>query len=119
MIMPMFPELNSCPDLPESGWKSRYIEPSWLMSVSVVRARTPSAELKAAFVLSLFRISPPAAQSMASYSHTVVSLPSTGNTRPNTLFAGSVIALAAARRSSQVQSPVGSGMPAFANRSLL
>ena len=56
---------------------------------------------------------------MASYSHTVVSLPSTGNTKPNTLFAGSVTAFAAARRSSQVQSPVGSGMPAFLNRSLL
>ena len=64
-------------------------------------------------------MSPPAAHSIAMYCHTVVSLPSTGKLRPNTLLAGSVVAAAAARRSSHVQSAVGSGTPAAANRSLL
>ena len=70
-------------------------------------------------MLSAFRMSPPASQSIASNCQTIVSLASAGNTSPNTLFAGSVVAFAAARTSSQVQSGVGVGTPAFAKRSLL
>src|SRR5262245_29866225 len=99
---------------------SRYNDlSSTAICCSVVSALTPASELKSAFVLSEFRMLPPASQSIGSQCHTVSSLPSAGISQPYWSLAGSVSFLAAARKSSHVQFGVGGSTPASAKSFLL